>query len=184
VSEWLVRWAREQGCERVVHLTNGVEPQEAGDRERTRERFGLSGPVLGFLGSMKPWHGAQRIPAILDALGPAWKALVVGDGPCPPPPHPRLVRSGQVRADAVPDLVAAMDVGLAPYPPGAPPWFDPLKVAAYEAQGVPVVEGLGTDDPRAWAHAIRAARRAPRARRVRTWTDVAGEVLSHAREED
>ncbi|MBM4393322.1 MAG: glycosyltransferase, partial [Deltaproteobacteria bacterium] len=37
------------------------------------------------------------------------------------------------------DLVAAMDVGLAPYAADAPPWFCPLKILAYRAQGTPVV---------------------------------------------
>ena len=56
-----------------------------------------------------------------------------------PVAHPRLVRVGQVTEDKVPDLVAAMDVGLAPYASDAPPWFCPLKVLAYRAQGTPVV---------------------------------------------
>ena len=32
-----------------------------------------------------------------------------------------------------------VDVGLAPFPPDAPPWFCPMKVLDYRAQGTPVV---------------------------------------------
>lgn len=189
VSAWLAGYARELGCADVLHVPNGVEPQEPGDRDGARARLGLRGPVVGFLGTCKRWHGADRLPAILDALGPEWTALVVGDGPCAPGPHPRILRTGQVEPRVVPDLVAAMDVGLAPYRRDAPPWFCPLKVFAYRAQGVPVVAAdvgdcrrfagrvVAGDRPQAWAEAARDALGVPRVRWVRTWTDVAREAL-------
>ena len=136
VSRWLCGWLTELGCRRVVHLPNGVEPH-VGDREGTRRGLGLEGRfVIGFVGSMKPWHGVERIPGVLDAI-PDAVALVVGDGEVPG--HARLVRVGQVDERRLADLVAAMDVGLAPYAADAPRWFCPLKVLAYRAQGTPVV---------------------------------------------
>lgn len=137
VSAWLADWLRSLGCRDVRHVPNGVVPR-IGDREATRRALGLQDAfVVGFLGSMKPWHGVDRLPALLDAI-PEATGLVVGDGPVPVA-HPRLVRVGQVTEDKVADLVAAMDVGLAPYAADAPPWFCPLKVLAYRAQGTPVV---------------------------------------------
>lgn len=138
VSPWLGEWLRgEIGCRQVKVVPNGVAPH-VGDREGTRRALGLEGAfVLGFLGSLKAWHGVDRLPGLLDAL-PGAVGLVVGDGPVRVA-HPRLRHVGQVDERRAADLVAAMDVGLAPYGPDAPPWFSPLKILAYRAQGTPVV---------------------------------------------
>jgi glycosyltransferase involved in cell wall biosynthesis len=194
VSRWLAAWAVDEvGCDpaRVRHVPNGTSSVR-GDRDATRARLDLRGPVVGFLGSMRRWHGADRLPEILEALGPAWTGLAVGDGPAPPVDHPRLVRTGQVPETTAADLVAAMDVAIAPYRTDAPPWFCPLKILAYRAQGVPVVgtdvgdvpllvgnagRAVASDDPDAWAHAIRSALELPRLRSLRTWRHVVREVL-------
>lgn len=188
VSRWLVDWAvHEIGveAERVRCVPNGVE-RRVGDRDGARRRLGLDGPVLGFVGSMKPWHGVDRLPALLDAL-PGFTALVAGDGPVEVPRHPRLLALGRVAPRDLADVVAAMDVGLAPYRADAPPWFCPLKVLEYRAQGVPVVaadvgecRALGAaivqDDD--WAGAIHAALERPRVPWVRGWDDVVREALA------
>ncbi|MEZ4235089.1 MAG: glycosyltransferase [Myxococcota bacterium] len=111
VSAWLADWAvHAAGCapERVVHVPNGVAPQGLGDRERARATLGLQGDVLGFLGSMRRWRGAARLPALLDALGPGWTALCVGPGA---PDHPRIVAVGGCTSGALPDLCAAIGRG-------------------------------------------------------------------------
>jgi glycosyltransferase involved in cell wall biosynthesis len=186
VSAWLRDWLRSLGCRDVRHVPNGVVPR-VGDREGTRREFGLEGRfVLGFLGSHKPWHGVDRIPAILDAI-PDAVCLMVGDGPARAS-HPRMVSVGQVDEARAADLVAAMDVGLAPYGPDAPPWFCPLKILAYRAQGTPVVaadvgdcrmlvgEGgtVGEDFVDAIGH-WRGRRAAPW---VRSWADVVAEAIA------
>lgn len=194
VSGWLARWAVEEaGCapERVRHLPNGIEPRPPGDRDRARAALGLRGPVLGFLGTMKPWHGADRLPRWLDALGPEWTGLAIGGGPNPPPDHPRLRKLGAVEPAEVPDWVAAMDVAVAPYPADAPPWFCPLKILAYRAEGVPVVapdlgdcrrlvgdggEIVPRDDDATWLDAIRRQRDRPRVPAARTWREVVREA--------
>jgi glycosyltransferase involved in cell wall biosynthesis len=194
VSRWLADWlVHDVGCDpaRVRHVPNGTG-DERGDREAGRARLGVSGPLLGFVGSMRPWHGADRIPELLDALGPEWTAISIGEGPAPPWDHPRSIRLGHVAEEELPDLIAAMDVAIAPYRTSAPPWFCPLKVLAYRAQGVPVVAGdvgdcrllvgdggaiLDTDDTDAWADAIRSALALPRGRVIRTWRHVVREAL-------
>ncbi|MBN2797598.1 MAG: glycosyltransferase family 4 protein [Deltaproteobacteria bacterium] len=191
VSSWLAEWAvREAGVapDRVRHVPNGVLPA-AGDRAGTRAALGLEGLVIGFLGSGRPWHGAGRLPALLDRLPEATGLYVGPDAPT----HPRLRAMGQVPETAVPDLVAAMDVGLAPYLPDAPPWFCPLKVLAYLAQGTQVVAAPVGDVPHLlrdgggvtvegdalepWVEAIRSRARAPRLLRVRPWSAVVDEAL-------
>ena len=138
VSRWLCDWlTAEMGCRNVQHLPNGVAPH-TGDREGTRAALGVGDRrVIGFVGSMKPWHGVERLPAILESFPDAVGLLVGAGGPTPA--HPRLITTGHVAEAKVADLVAAMDVGLAPYGVAAPPWFCPLKILAYRAQGTPVV---------------------------------------------
>ncbi len=196
VSAWLAAWAvAEVGCapERVRHVPNGTALRGDGDRDGARRRLGLSGLVIGFVGSMKPWHGVERLPAILDAL-PEATALIVGDGPCSIPAHPRAIALGRVAPADLGGVVAAMDVGLAPYAADAPPWFCPLKILDYQAEGVPVVaadigdcaalvaRGSGEivlgDAPADWAAAIRRQAHAPRVPRPRPWHDVVREALA------
>lgn len=193
VSCWLTDWAVQQGCapERVRHVPNGTD-LPPGDRARGRARLGLEGLVIGFVGSMKPWHGLERLPAIVDAL-PEATGLLVGEGPVRIA-HPRIRSTGYLEGTALADAVAAMDVALAPYPASAPPWFCPLKVLDYRAQGVPVV---GTDvgdtarlvgeggeilppgaGPAAWAAAVRRQAGRRPAAWVRTWDEVVAECLA------
>lgn len=196
VSGWLARWAIEaMGCSpaRVRHVPNGIEPGGPGNGRAVRAAHGLSGRVVGFLGSVKPWHGADRLPAILDVLGPHWTGLILGDGPTSIPAHPRLQHLGRLPDAVVADHVAALDVGLVPSPRHAPPWFCPLKILQYRAQGVPVVASdteahrqligtggvvLDSEDPGAWAAAIerQVLRRPPPW--IRTWDQVVAEAFA------
>lgn len=137
VSAWLETWLRSLGCTAVRHVPNGVAAH-LGDREGTRRHLGLgSAFTLGFVGSLKPWHGVERLPALLDAI-PDAVALVAGTGPVLVE-HPRLRRLGHLDEAALAHAIAAMDVAFAPYRADSPPWFCPLKVLAYRAQGTPIV---------------------------------------------
>ncbi len=201
VSPWLRRWLVDTvGCrpERVHWLPNGVPPW-VGDRARGRARLGLAAddPVIGFLGSNRPWHGADQLPALARAVGA--HLVLIGGFPSPSPaaegaagPGPRVLRPGFLHGQALADVLAALDVGLAPYPADAPPWFCPLKLFHYRAQGTPVVAtdvgalselvaGGGSvvppDEPRALAAAVKHWLGAPRPpRRVRSWDSVAREL--------
>jgi len=189
VSRWLVRWLEDEvGCRNVHWVPNGAAPLR-GSRKRGRELLCVEDdrPVVGFVGSMKPWHGVDRLPAIAHALdadlaliGPMERAL---DG---------AICTGHLGPQALADVVAALDVGLAPYPEDAPPWFCPLKILDYRAQGTPVVatdigecESLvgtgGTvvapDDEQAIINAARGWIGQRTDRRVRSWHRVAKQVL-------
>ena len=188
VSAWLADWVRDLGCRDVRHIPNGVHTHP-GDREAGR--VGLSGLVVGFVGTNKPWHGLHQIPGILDAL-PEATGLLVGDGPMAVPDHPRITSVGRSDPKSLPNLIAAMDVGLVPYAADAPPWFCPLKILEYRAQGVPVVardigdcrsligdagEVVASDDPKVWADAIRRQASRPRSPHMRSWDEVVAESL-------
>ena len=109
--------------------------------------------VVGFAGSMKPWHG---VADLLDAFArtsaprsePEPVLLLVGDGPeqgalrrraAASDLDGRVVFTGARPHDAIPALVRRFDVAVAPYRPVPNFYFHPLKVVEYLAAGVPVV---------------------------------------------
>ena len=169
VSPWLKRWL----VETIGVPEHRVKVVPNGARARAAEPAPMEGFVIGFLGSCKPWHGFDRVERIADLAGGV--PLVV------------------TRVDDFEPLVRRMDVGLVPYPADAPPWFCPMKIYDYRAQGTPVVASdigsvgqfvgdggsvVAADDDHAFAAACRAwrGRRAPVM--ARTWTEVAQEVLA------
>lgn len=110
-----------------------------------------AGPVVGFLGTLKPWHG---LPLLVDAfarlnrLHPGTRLLVVGDGPERATMEAALQAqgllsqcefTGAVQAHEVPALLARMDIATAPYPQQENFYFSPLKIYEYLASGLPVV---------------------------------------------
>ena len=202
VSTWLRDWlVRELGCRRVVLLPNGVDPRQ-GHRATGRARLGVAEgqPVIGFVGSMKPWHGVGRLARVAQAAGARLALLgerrdpstfLADDEHLPPD----VIWPGHLGPQDLADAVAALDVGLAPYPADAPPWFCPLKVLDYRAQGTPVVgtdvgdtarlvgEGgtvVPPDDEAAMIEAVRGWLGRRTEPWVRSWGDVASELLTAA----
>ena len=137
---------------KVSVLPNGVDPERFRPSPvdgRTRQRLGLDGaPVLGFVGGLRPWHGVDALPGLLRRLDRA-RLVVVGDGPLRASLDQRLrdygvrdrvVFTGLIPHEEVPDVVRALDVALAPYEPlDHPFYFSPLKLFEAMACGVPVV---------------------------------------------
>ncbi len=107
--------------------------------------------VVGFLGTLKPWHGlADLLRAFrrLHRLSPSYRLLIAGDGPLRAELERALRRhglrdaatfTGEVAHEQIPEVLAQMDVGVAPYPRLHGFYFSPLKVFEYMAAGVPVV---------------------------------------------
>jgi len=115
--------------------------------------------TIGFLGTLKPWHGIEiLLEAFLVAkrTEPSIRLLVVGDGPMA-----KLLEdvdgvemTGAVHPDAVPGLLASMNVGIAPYPKQEPFYFSPLKIVEYMAAGLPVIASSIGDIPTVLAHNV------------------------------
>jgi glycosyltransferase involved in cell wall biosynthesis len=100
-----------------------------------------------FVGTLKPWHGLSTLAeafAILHGRDPTYRLLIVGDGP----ERGRLLGelrvrgealpgaaqfTGAVSHEAIPGLLASMDVAVAPYPALPDYCFSPLKVCEYLA---------------------------------------------------
>lgn len=161
VSAPLAQWALDHGAARAAVLPNGVDVQrfrppaggaDARQRRALRARLGLEGAdVIGFVGSLKPWHGVDVLVAAMARVAPAQpnaRLLVVGDGPQRGALRDqverlglqaRVIFTGAVPAEAVPGYVAALDVATAPFLPSADFYFSPLKVAEAMAGGRAVV---------------------------------------------
>lgn len=120
VADYLATFPETRG--KVHVIPNGVNPA----------RFDpLPAPTapsdqftIGFLGRPKPWHGLPVLQEACARLANV-RLLVVGDPP--------------VSADAVPGLLASMDVAVAPYPELKNFYFSPLKLYEYMAAGRAIV---------------------------------------------
>jgi glycosyltransferase involved in cell wall biosynthesis len=133
----------------VVH--NGVDGDafapaaDAGLRDSLGLRDAF---VVGFTGSIRPWHGVSVLLRALQQLPGHYHALVVGGGQ---ERHllkelaacmgldGRCTFTGAVSHCDVPRYLHAMDVGVAPYLPMDGFYFSPLKIAEYMAAGLPVI---------------------------------------------
>lgn len=116
------------------------------DRAAARQALAIGDEfVIGWVGSFRPFHELEQI---VDAAARVEGAtlLLVGDGP-ERSAIERLTRERGVRArftglvphEDLPDLLAAMDVGVVLARPGEPFHYSPLKLAEYLAAGLPVV---------------------------------------------
>jgi glycosyltransferase involved in cell wall biosynthesis len=169
VSTALRHYALEQGAPpaRTLVLPNAVDTRRfaPGDRQQAtgdrgvsvlspvRARLGLATDafVVGFAGSLKPWHGTD---VLLDAFArmkdhvPGARLLIVGEGPQGDALRTRaaslgigrdVIFTGKVAHDEMPELLAAMDVAVAPYLEVPDFYFSPLKLYEYMASGLAVV---------------------------------------------
>ena len=144
--------ARGAAPERVTVLPNGVDTSRFNtevDGRAVRERHQLNGrPVIGFIGSLKPWHGLDfLLDAFHDVLARRRDAalLLVGDGPTLAELRGRVEReelqgrvflTGRIPHADIPAHLAAMDITVAPYSSSQQDfYFSPLKVVESLACG-------------------------------------------------
>jgi len=156
------------GSLRDYAISLGVNPQRAhvlpnGVDERrfrpgppdpaVRRRWGLDrGPVVGFVGGLRPWHGVLALPSLLARLRarhPGVRLVVVGDGPLRGDLTDSFregglldhaVLTGSLPQEDVAALIRQFDLALAPYPKADHDfYFSPLKLFEYMACGVPPV---------------------------------------------
>jgi glycosyltransferase involved in cell wall biosynthesis len=158
VSEALRRYVLERsgGAARVVVQPNGVDTGRFLARGRdlqVRAQLGLAPEafVVGFTGSLKPWHGVDILLeafATVRSAEPAARLLIVGEGPEDAALRaraaalglgPSVVFTGRVEHIAIPRYLAAMDAGVAPYLQVPDFYFSPLKLYEYMAAGLAVV---------------------------------------------
>ncbi len=158
VSSLLKNYAVSAGAKpTAVHVSpNGVNVQNFQTKtatEETKAVWGLgSGPVIGFVGGLRPWHGVMALPKLAEQLlqnHPDMKIVIVGEGPL----RMRLQNEFEVRGysknvlftgavshENVAALIPTFDIAVAPYEKlDHDFYFSPLKLFEYMACGVAVV---------------------------------------------
>ena len=107
--------------------------------------------VIGFAGGLKKWHGVENLLEAfrrVHAEAPGAHLLIVGDGPmrgwidefvAAHELGAAVTMTGGAAHNALPGLLARMDVATAPYPESEDFYFSPLKLYEYLAVGRPVV---------------------------------------------
>ena len=110
------------------------------------------GPVLGFVGGLRPWHGVEILPELLARLSRRHRGVrlvIVGDGQLRRELERRfqkrglakqVVFTGALPHEEIPAVIRQFDIALAPYPkPDHDFYFSPLKLFEYMACGAPVL---------------------------------------------
>ena len=132
-------------------IPNGVNPDRFLENTRTLDPTGGGTFVIGFVGTLKPWHDLSSLVEAFQYLhqqNPNTQLLIVGDGP----EKNNLIQdldnrsllaatkfTGTVSHSEIPSILGLMDVAVAPYPKMKNFYFSPLKVVEYMASGLPVV---------------------------------------------
>ena len=130
---------------------NGVDPNRFLANQQDVEGGSGDHFTVGFLGTLKPWHGLDVLFeafCLVAHVNPAYRLLIVGDGPLrgfldnrlsEEGLRSRATLTGSVDPNDVPRWLARMNVGTAPYSNAKELYFSPLKLVEYMAAGLPVV---------------------------------------------
>ena len=159
VSNHLKNFLKTQGVpgQRIDVLPNSVDPARftpGQDGLDLRSQLGLGSKcVIGFVGSLKPWHGTETLLEAFHSLQAREKnihLLLVGDGPCRSQLeelvqiyhlHDAVTFAGKVSYPEIPKYIDAMDIAVAPYIPNENFYYSPIKIFEYMAMGKPTVAG-------------------------------------------
>ncbi len=141
----------------VLVVSNGANPEYSRpmDKLECRKQLGLSpdGNYLVFVGSLKKWHGIDRLLPLMPALvqdDPDLHLLIVGDGEKKEGLQQwinekqmsrHIVLAGRVPYETVPVYINAGDICLAPYFEAGlnETGISPLKIFEYMACGRPII---------------------------------------------
>ncbi|EGA64844.1 glycosyltransferase family 4 protein [Vibrio brasiliensis] len=145
VADYVERYPQAHG--KVKVLPNGVNT----DRFAQVSHDNHCQFTFGFVGTLKPWHGVERLIAAFAAIHsryPQTRLLIVGDGPMKDTLVSQVIElkladcieiTGLVEPANMINMYQQMDVGVAPYPDDIEFYFSPLKVYEYMAAGLPVI---------------------------------------------
>ncbi|HLP77622.1 MAG TPA: glycosyltransferase family 4 protein, partial [Candidatus Paceibacterota bacterium] len=138
-------------ADRIHIMPNGVNTELFQPRHSTNGKNG-SHPTLGFVGGLRPWHGVEVLPRLLERLVQRHsdlRLMIVGDGQLRDELHqefkkrglaPRVQFTGALLHEEIPAMIRRFDIALAPYSRHNHDfYFSPLKLFEYMACGVAVV---------------------------------------------
>jgi glycosyltransferase involved in cell wall biosynthesis len=134
----------------AVWIPNGVDTSTFAEATPAELDLPADAVAVGFVGSMKGWHGTSALVDAVAELGDASRVYLVlaGDGPEAALVERRITERrlgnrtrwlGHIPHHCVPSLLRALDIGVAPYVATRDFYFSPLKVLEYMAAGLPVV---------------------------------------------
>lgn len=158
VSQELKNYVMSLGInDNLVHVVpNGVNPRYFNSKNNNpglKKSLGLrKGPVLGFVGGLRPWHGVDILPSLLNNIRKNYsdvQLLIVGEGPLrsnleyqfrEKNLENNIIFAGSFPHRDIADIIKLFDVALAPYSQtGHDFYFSPLKLFEYMACAVPIV---------------------------------------------
>jgi glycosyltransferase involved in cell wall biosynthesis len=152
VSTALADYSRRLGVpsERITVLPNGVNPEQfhpTVSGERVRSLYKLDGRwVIGFVGSLRPWHDLNTPLAAVKLLANAderFHLFIVGEGP--QMEQLRKLGAGYITCTSavahqqIPQFMAAMDVVVVPYAEDVGLYFSPIKLFEAMAMAKPII---------------------------------------------
>ena len=141
----------------ILVVSNGANPEFSRpmDKFECRKQLGLDpkGDYLVFVGSLKQWHGIDRLMPLIPALvedNPDLRLLIVGDGAKKESMQQwinenqmvhHIILAGRVSFERVPIYINAGDICLAPYFEEQlnDTGISPLKIFEYMACARPII---------------------------------------------
>ena len=141
---------------RAAVVADGVDPAQfrpCGKGLRRRFGIGRDEVVVGFMGQFYRWHGVERILAIAQSLKEVpIRFVLIGGGVlfedirrkvAESGMEGRVILTGRISLDAVPEHLSMADMFIAPYPEARPDgvdfYFSPLKLFECLAMGRPLI---------------------------------------------
>jgi starch synthase len=157
VADWVTDLTGGTATGKTVVCPNGVNTARIQPADRTTTVNAAAGFTIGFVGTLKPWHGvdvllsAAATAAAARPDGEPWRLVIAGAGPEQDTLHALAEKltsdalqihfTGAVAPEDMPKVLQGFDVAVAPYPQAdaVDQYFSPLKVYEYLAAGLAVV---------------------------------------------